>query len=275
MHNVPEHASIRISPEAQMSNRSFDDGSAGDVNYGVIGVEYARYRQPDPRIAARILQALGDAETVLNVGAGAGGYEPRDRQVTAVEPSATMRAQRPAHLPPAVDAVAEALPFPDRAFDAVMASSTVHQWPDLAKGIAEMKRVSRGPVVVTVSDPVRLLDFWLADYFPEPLLVEQSRFPRIERLAELLGPETRVEHVPIPLDCTDGFTEAYYGRPERLLEPGVQRAMSSWTLVDPTLVRRFEERLSADLASGAWDARYGHLRTLPEYDGSFRILVRP
>src|SRR6478735_10314073 len=136
MHNVPEHESIRISPEAQMSNRAFDDGSAGDVNYGVIGVEYARYRQPDPRIAARILQALGDAETVLNVGAGAGGYEPRDRQVTAVEPSATMRAQRPAGLPPAIDAVAEALPFPDQSFDAVMASSTVHQWPDLAKGIA-------------------------------------------------------------------------------------------------------------------------------------------
>jgi SAM-dependent methyltransferase len=275
MHNVLEHTSIRIQPEAQMSNRAFDDGSAGDVNYGVIGVDYAVYRQPDSRIADRILQALGDAETILNVGAGAGGYEPRDRQVTAVEPSSTMRAQRPPHLPPAIDAVAEALPFPDKTFDAVMASSTVHQWPDLAKGIAEMKRVSRGPVVITVSDPVRLLEFWLADYFPEPLLVEQSRFPPIERLVALLGPGTRVESIPIPLDCTDGFTEAYYGRPERLLEPGVQRAMSSWTLVEPALVRRFEKRLSADLASGAWDARYGHLRTLPEYDGSFRMLVRP
>lgn len=258
-----------------MNERAYDDGSAGDVDYGDIGGNYAVYRQPDPRITARILDALGDAETVLNVGAGAGGYEPRDRQVTAVEPSATMRAQRPAGLPPAIDAVAEALPFPDKSFDAVMASSTVHQWPDLAKGIAEMKRVSRGPVVVTVSDPVRLLDFWLADYFPEPLMVEQSRFPKIERLVELLGMETRVEHVSIPLDCTDGFTEAYYGRPERLLEPGVQRAMSSWTLVDPALVRRFEEQFSGELASGEWDARYGYLRTQPEYDGSFRMLVRP
>jgi SAM-dependent methyltransferase len=255
--------------------RTYDDGSAGDVNYGVIGVDYAVYRQPDPRIAASILQALGDAETVLNVGAGPGSYEPRDRQVTAVEPSATMRAQRPAHLPPAIDAVAEALPFPDDAFDAVMASSTVHQWSDLAKGIAEMKRVSRGPVVVTVSDPIRLLDFWLVDYFPEPLIVEQSRFPPIERLVELLGPGTRVEPIPIPLDCTDGFTEAYYGRPERLLEPGVQGAMSSWTLVDPTLVRQFETRLSADLASGAWDARHSHLRTQPTYNGSLRLLVHP
>jgi SAM-dependent methyltransferase len=259
--------------ETQMSERAFEDGSAGDVNYGVIGVDYAVYRRPDPRIAAQILRALGDAETVLNVGAGAGSYEPRDRLVPAVEPSATMRAQRPAGLPPAIDAVAEALPFPDASFDAVMASSTVHQWSDLAKGIAEMKRVSRGPVVVTVSDPVRLLDFWLADSFPEPLLVEQSRFPPIDRLAELLGLGTRIEPIPIPLDCTDGFTEAYYGRPERLLEPGVQRAMSSWTLVDSALVRQFEQRLSADLASGAWDAQYGHLRTQPEYDGSLRLLV--
>jgi SAM-dependent methyltransferase len=233
------------------------------------------YRKPDPRIAARILQALGDAETVLNVGAGAGSYEPRDRRVTAVEPSATMRAQRPPELPPAIDAVAEALPFPDDAFDAAMASSTVHQWSDLASGVAEMIRVSRGPVVITVSDPERLHDFWLSDYFPEPLDKERTRFPQIERLVDLLGPGTRVEHLPIPFDCTDGFTEAYYGRPERLLEPGVQRAMSSWTLVDPELLRRFEARLSADLASGAWDERYGHLRTEPEYDGSLRLIVRP
>lgn len=258
-----------------MSERRFDDGSAGDVNYGVIGIDYAVYRQPDPRIAAQIERALGDARTVLNVGAGAGSYEPRDRQVTAVEPSATMRAQRPPDLSPAINAVAEDLPFPDNSFDAVMASSTVHQWSDLAKGIAEMKRVSRGPVLVTVADPVKLLDFWLMDYFPEPILVEQSRFPPIERLVALLGPDTRVELIPIPLDCTDGFNEAYYGRPERLLEPGVQGAMSSWTLVDPALVRQFEQRLSADLASGAWDARYGHLRTQPEYDGSLRLLVRP
>lgn len=258
-----------------MNDRSFDDGSAGDVNYGVIGIDYAVYRQPEPRHAAQILRALGNAQTVLNVGAGAGSYEPRDRQVTAVEPSATMRAQRPADLPPAIDAVAENLPFPDDSFDAVMATSTVHQWPNLAQGIAELKRVSRGPVVLTVSDPVRLLDFWLADYFPEPLIVEQSRFPPIARLVELLGPETKVENMPIPLDCTDGFTEAYYGRPERLLEPGVQQAMSSWTLVDPALLRRFEQRLSSDLASGAWDTRYGHLRTQPTYDGSLRLLVRP
>ncbi len=274
MHNLPNYQERRIPSERPIRNQTNNDGSAGDVNYGVIGVDYAIYRQPDPRIAAQVLRALGSAETVLNVGAGAGSYEPRDRQVTAVEPSATMRAQRPAGLAPAIDAVAEALPFSDRSFDAVMATWTVHQWSDLAAGIAEMKRVSRGRVVIMAADPNRLHDFWISDYFPEVLQTERTRFPKIERLVELLGPDTRVEPVPLPLDCIDGFTEAYYGRPERLLESGVQRAMSSWTLVDRAQVRRFEERLSADLASGAWDERYGHLRTLPEYHGSLRMLVR-
>ena len=152
-----------------MSERVFDDGSAGDVHDGVIGVDCAVDRKPDPRIAAQILRALGDAQTVLDVGAGTRSYEPTGRQVTAVEPSATMRAQRPPGPPPAIDAVAEALPFADDAFDAVMASSKVHQWPDLARGIAEMKRVSRGPVVVAVSDPDRLHDCWRSAWFAEPL----------------------------------------------------------------------------------------------------------
>ncbi len=258
-----------------MNERVFADGSAGDANYGVIGVDYAVYRRPDPRIAAQIARALGEARTVLNVGAGAGSYEPRDRAVTAVEPSATMRAQRPSDLPVAIDAVAESLPFPDQSFDTSMGTWTVHQWSDLAQGIDELKRVTRGPIVIMAADPDRLHDFWLSDYFPEVLDKELSRFPKIQTIAALLGADTRVEPVPIPLDCTDGFTEAYYGRPERLLEAGVQRAMSSWTLVDPALVRQFEVRLFADLESGAWDERYGHLRTLPEYEGSLRLVVRP
>ena len=178
-----------------------------------------------------------------------------------------MRAQRPAELPVAIDAVAEALPFPDQSFDASMGTWTVHQWSDLAKGIAELKRVTRGPIVLMAADPDRLHDFWLSEYFPEVLDKELTRFPKLATIAALLGPDTRIESVPIPLDCTDGFTEAYYGRPERLLEPGVQRAMSSWTLVDPALVRQFETRLSADLASGAWDERFGHFRTHPSTTG--------
>lgn len=256
-----------------MNGRAHADGSAGDANYGAIGLDYAMYRRPEPRIAAQIARALGNARTVLNVGAGAGSYEPRDRLVTAVEPSATMRAQRPPELPPAIDAVAEALPFGDRSFDAAMATWTVHQWNDLPRGIAELKRVTRGPVLIMAADPDRLHDFWLSSYFPEVLDKELTRFPKIETLVGLLGAGTRVEQVPIPLDCSDGFTEAYYGRPERLLDAGVQGAMSSWTMTDPALVRRFEERLAGDLASGAWDARFGRLRTQPEYDGALRLIV--
>jgi SAM-dependent methyltransferase len=258
-----------------MSARHYADGSAGDANYGVIGVDYSVYRRPDPRIAAQIRRAFANARSVLNVGAGAGSYEPRDRDVTAVEPSATMRTQRLPDLPAAIDAVAESLPFPDQSFDAAMGTWTVHQWSDLAQGIAELKRVTRGPIVIMAADPDRLHDFWLSEYFPEVLDKELSRFPKIATIAALLGLDARIETVPIPLDCTDGFTEAYYGRPERLLEPGVQGAMSSWTLIDSTLVRQFESRLSADLVSGAWDARFGHLRTQPEYEGSLRLIIRP
>lgn len=256
------------------TNRTFTDGSAGDVDYGSAGLRYAEFRQPEPAIAAQILHALGNAKRVLNVGAGAGSYEPTDRGVVAVEPSATMRAQRPAHLSEAVDAVAENLPFADGEFDASMGTFTVHQWSNLERGIAEMKRVTRGPIVIMAADPMRLHDFWVAKYIPEALDRELSRFPRIERLVELLGPNTRVEVIPIPLLCRDGFTEAYYGRPERFLEPAVTGAMSSWTLIDQEIVARFRQDLARDLESGAWDREFGHLRTQPFYEGSMRLIVR-
>lgn len=253
----------------------FRDGSAGDIDYGTAGIDYAIYRQPEPFIAARVLAALGSSRHVLNVGAGAGSYEPAGRQVTAVEPSSTMRAQRPAHLTPAIDAVAEHLPFADATFDAAMATYTVHQWGDLDRGIAEMRRVTKpgGPIVILAADPARLHDFWLAEYMTEPLDIEMTRFPAIDRLAALLGPDAEVQAVPIPLMCRDGFTEAYYGRPERFLEPGVRGAMSSWTRVDPERIARFEADLRRDLEDGGWDARYGHLRTQPFYDGSLRLIV--
>lgn len=254
--------------------RTGTDGSAGDVDYGSAGLRYAEYRQPEPAIAAQILRALGDAKRVINIGAGAGSYEPTDREVVAVEPSATMRAQRPAHLTEAIDAVAEDLPFNDNEFDAAMGTFTVHQWSDLEQGIAEMKRVTNGPIVIMAADPDRLHDFWVADYFTQALDRELSRFPRIERLVELLGEGTRVEMIPIPLNCKDGFTEAYYGRPERFLEPEATGAMSSWTLIDQAIVARFREDLARDLADGTWDRNYGHLRTQPTYEGSMRLVVR-
>jgi SAM-dependent methyltransferase len=258
--------------EDLMANRH-QDGSAGDANYGVIGTNYAKYRQPDPHIAAFIRAALGDARSVLNVGAGAGSYEPVDRAVTAVEPSASMRAQRPAHLPSAIDATAEKLPFADGSFDASMATFTVHQWSDLAAGLAEMRRVTRGPVLILTGDPDELNRFWLVDYAPEVIAVEARRYPQMATISEGLGGNAKVIPVPIPLSCTDGFGEAYYGRPERLLEPGARLANSAWSFVDASIGDRFVADLSRDLKDGTWDAKYGHLRTQPEFEGSLKLIV--
>lgn len=249
------------------------DGSAGDANYGVIGTGYTNYRQPELRIASLISKALGDARTVLNVGAGAGSYEPTDRIVTAIEPSASMRAQRPAHLSRAIDAVAASLPFDDKSFDAAMATFTVHQWPDLRAGLAEVRRVTRGPIVVLSCDPTELKRFWLDAYAPEVIAVEAVRYPRIEAIDDALGGKAEIVSVPIPLDCSDGFGEAYYGRPERLLEPGARLANSAWSFVEPSIGDRFVADLTRDLETGAWDAKYGHLRTLPTFDGSLRLIV--
>lgn len=249
------------------------DGSAGDVDYGEIGGTYSRFRRPDPVIAAQIHAALGDAASVLNVGAGAGSYEPLDRAVTAVEPSASMRAQCPAHLAPAIDAVAENLPFADATFDAAMALVTVHQWSDLERGLAEMRRVTRGPVILLVCDPDRMQDYWLSEYIPEVREVEARRFPPIARLAVALGGRVEVRPVPVPLHCTDGFNEAYYGRPEAFLEPAARLACSSWSLVPPAAVERFVRNLTGDLASGRWDERHGHWRQTPFYDGPLRLVI--
>lgn len=249
------------------------DGSAGDANYGAIGTNYSCYRQPEPFIAAFIRQALGDAKSLLNVGAGAGSYEPTDLEVTALEPSASMRAQRPAHLSVALDGTAENLPFADDRFDAAMATFTVHQWQDLEAGLREMRRVTRGPVAVLTCDPQALDRFWLHRYAPEPIAVEARRYPSMERIAAGLGGDVEILTVPIPLDCVDGFGEAYYGRPERLLDPGARLANSAWSFVDPAVGDRFVADLSRDLASGEWDRRYGGLRTQPFFDGSLRLIV--
>lgn len=251
----------------------YPDGSAGDANYGEIGVGYAAIRQPDPRIAARVLAALGDARTVLNVGAGAGSYEPIDLEVTAVEPSASMREQRPAHLTRAIDATSQHLPFADDSFDASMASVTIHQWPDLEAGLGEMRRVTRGPVVILTFDPVPPAHWWLIDYIPELIAVEGGRMPRLDRVAAALGGEVEVQTVLVPADCVDGFGQAFFARPERMLEPEVRRAMSAWSFVEQDAVDRFVAELGADLKSGKWDEKYGEFRTLPEFDGGLRLVV--
>jgi SAM-dependent methyltransferase len=249
------------------------DGSAGDANYGAIGAVYSSYRQPEPAIASQIHHALGSARSVLNLGAGAGSYEPLDREVTAVEPSASMRAQRPPSLSPAIDAVAEALPFPDGQFEASMATFTVHQWKDLAAGLREMRRVTRGPLVILSCDPDLVRDFWLNDYAPEALAAEARRYPPLARIGEILGGRTVSEAVSIPLHCRDGFNEAYYGRPERFLDDRARAANSAWSFVKPETAASYVAHLRSDLDSGAWDARHGALRTQPAYDGSLRLVV--
>ncbi len=245
----------------------------GDFDYDTHGAGYARQRRPDPRIAAAIHAGLGDARTVVNVGAGTGSYEPEDRYVLAVEPSSAMRAQRPRTAGLAIHGYADALPLDDDGVDAAMAVWTVHQWQDLKAGLAELRRVARGPVVVAAGDGPALSRWWLNDYAPELIAAEQQRYPPIAAIAEALGGAGEVATIPIPFDCSDGITEAFYGRPERLLDPAVRAAQSSWAFVKPEAVERFVETLSADLASGRWDERYGDWRKRASYEGSLRLIV--
>lgn len=242
------------------------------MNYERHGRTYARFRGADPRIAERITRALGDARTVINVGAGAGSYEPEDRWVLAIEPSATMRAQRPADAAPAIAARAEALPLDDDAVDAAMACVTIHHWEPPEAGLAELRRVARARVVVFTFE-LDGLPAWQQDYLAEGLAIERPRFPSLARIAEALGGRVRIEHVPTPADCVDGFFEGFWRRPEALLDPEVRASQSMWALLEPGVEHRIIERLGRDLASGAWDAEHGHLRSLPTYDGALRLVI--
>jgi SAM-dependent methyltransferase len=246
---------------------------AGDVDYGVHGTGYNLRRRTDPEIAAHVHRALGPARRVLNVGAGAGSYEPAGRLVVAIEPSTSMIAQRPGSSAPVVRAVAGALPLGDDAVDASMATVTVHQWPDLTLGLQEMKRVTRGPVVILTFDGPALRTLWLAEYVPELYDVEESRLPGIEAVAGALGPDSVVLPVPVPFHCVDGFTEAFFGRPEAFLDPDVRASQSAWSFVDPEVEEEFVQRLADDLVSGEWDRRYGHLRRQDHFDGALRLVV--
>jgi SAM-dependent methyltransferase len=242
------------------------------VDYDRYGHTYARHRRADPRIAARVLAALGDARTVLNVGAGTGSYEPRDRWVLAVEPSATMRAQRPPDAAPAIAARAEALPLDDDAVDATMACVTIHHWEPPWAGLAELRRVSRGPVVILTFE-LDGLPAWQQEFLHEGLAIERPRFPPIEDIASALGGRTRVEPIPTPGDCVDGFFEAFWRRPEALLDPRVRGAQSMWRLLEPGVEERIVERLASALQSGGWDAEHGHLREQDSFDGALRLVI--
>jgi SAM-dependent methyltransferase len=209
---------------------------------------------------------------VLNVGAGTGSYEPRDRWVLAVEPSATMRAQREAGAAPAVGARAEALPLDDDAVDAAMACVTIHHWEPPWAGLAELRRVSRGPVVILTFE-LDGLPAWQQEFLHEGLVIERPRFPAIEDIASALGGHTRVERIPTPGDCVDGFFEAFWRRPEALLDPSIRSAQSMWRLLDPGVEVRIVQRLAAALESGGWDAEHGHLREQESFDGALRLVI--
>jgi SAM-dependent methyltransferase len=246
--------------------------SDGEVHYDRAGAGHARQRRTDPRIAGQVHAALGTACTVVNVGAGAASYEPDDRYVIAVEPSAVMRAQRPAHRP-AVHGTAERLPLDDNCVDAAMATLTIHQWRDKAAGLREMRRVSRGPVVILTFDGVQLRRFWLADYLPELIAAEAARYPDLAEIRHILGGTSRVEQVPVPVDCVDGFVGAFYGRPERLLDPEVRAAQSSWGFGPAERTGAGLAQLERDLRSGVWDRRHGALRSQPSCDVAVRLIV--
>lgn len=242
------------------------------VDYDLHGQGYARRRRTDPRIAAHIHSTLGAAETVLNVGAGTGSYEPEDRWVLAVEPSAAMRAQRPPDAAPTINARAESLPLDDDSVDAAMACVTIHHWEPADAGLAEMRRVARGPVVIFTFD-LDSVPSWQRDYLGEWIEIERLRFPSIAAIASALGGDVRTIAIPTPGDCTDGFIEAFWRRPEALLDPRIRAAQSMWTLLPAGAEERIVTRLESDLRSGAWDSEHGHLRNEDELDGSLRLVV--
>jgi SAM-dependent methyltransferase len=241
------------------------------ATYDRIGAGYALARQPDARVAARILAALGAARKVVNVGAGAGSYEPRDRTVVGVEPSRRMIAQRPGAAAPVVQGAAECLPLRTGSFDAAMATLTMHHWRDWRRGIAELKRVSRGTIVILTFDPAVSHSFWLVrDYLPAIARLETDSFS-FEAVCEEVG--GRVESVPVPADCADGFLAAFWRRPDRYLDPRVRAGISAFHTLGEDDLNGGLDRLARDLSSGEWARRNGDLLTRDEFDGGYRLLL--
>jgi SAM-dependent methyltransferase len=238
--------------------------------YDRIGQTYAKQRRPDPRIAKSILAALGDANSVLNVGAGSGSYEPNDRSLIALEQSWTMIAQRPAKAAPVVCASALDIPFRDKSFDASLASLTVHHWPDQRRGLREMARVTRQRCVIFTLD-LPNWDFWLTrDYFPEITANDRDLFPPLAMYEEIFS-EVEIRNVPVPHDCIDGFLAAYWRRPEAYLDADIRSGMSAFAglkHVEPRLAR-----LRRDLSDGTWRRRNAELLTRDECDLGYRLIV--
>jgi SAM-dependent methyltransferase len=238
--------------------------------YDTIGRGYAALRQPDPRIAAQIWSAIGDASRIVNVGAGTGSYEDAERNIVAVEPSEVMVSQRGPHSAPVVRACAESLPFPDQSFDVAMAMMTVHHWADLRAGLAELCRVARRQVVFTF-DPSMHDSLWVFNEYVTASLGFADTAP-LDVVLSALGP-ARVEAVPTPADCTDGFASAYWRRPEQYLSPTVRASISAFAQLNPAEVEPGMAQLQRDLVSGAWHERHADLLELDSFDAGLRLVV--
>jgi SAM-dependent methyltransferase len=241
--------------------------------YDLMGIDYSHVRRADPRIEAAIWRHLGEARSVLNVGAGAGSYEPRGRGGFAVEPAPGMVDQRPPGAAPAIRGAAESLPLEDKCVDAAMGVFTLHHWEDWTKGLAEVQRVTRHRIVFLTLDLDVTAEMWLCrDYLPEIIENDRKTFPTIADLEAAL-PFVQMEVVPAPVDCTDGFCIALWGRPESYLDPRVRQSSSIWHLLPDSVVAPALARLEEDLASGEWDRRYGELRTRPSLDVGLRLVT--
>ncbi len=240
----------------------------GDGQSNALAQGYALRRRPDPRIASKLVSALGGARTVVNVGAGPGSFEPTDRIVQAVEPSELMIRQRPESAAPCLRGVAEALPFDDSSFDVAMAVLTIHHWSDWRLGLTEMRRVARRRLVLLTFD-AEASDFWLTrDYFSEINKLDREIMPKLSALKEHLGP-FHADPVLVPHDCLDGFLGAYWRRPHIYLDPDARRSMSSFAKVDADAGLR---RLARDVDSGLWHTVNADLLDREALDVGYRLL---
>ncbi|MDQ3107701.1 MAG: class I SAM-dependent methyltransferase [Actinomycetota bacterium] len=240
--------------------------------YDELGRTYSTTRREDPRVAAQIWAALGTGRTLVNVGAGTGSYEPTDRVVVAVEPSLEMIGQRDQRTPRVVQGTAEQLPFPNASFDAALAVLTVHHWTDQEAGLTEFRRVSKRQVVLFF-EPLEVHRFWALDYFGEAKDLPSERNAPSEELLRALLSVREVQTVLVPRDCIDGFGAAFWARPEAYTDPAVQAGMSWMALLPAGVRERGTARLGSDLASGAWDTKHGHLRSMDSYDAGYRLAI--
>jgi SAM-dependent methyltransferase len=242
--------------------------------YDEIGTGYTATRRADPRIARQIHEALGDALSVVNVGAGAGAYEPCDRDVLPIEPSGRIIAQRAPELARAIRGHAESLPLPSGSVDAAMACMTLHHWADWRIGVQELRRVARKRVVIFTYDRSYAERFWLLrDYLPKLGRLDGARFPGIDQQRVATGDDVDIEAVPIPHDCEDGFLAAHWRRPRAYLDEQIRSGMSTFHLPGARLLLDGLDELADDLETGRWEDRNQDILEREGLDLGYRLLV--